>query len=247
MRVGVYVDGFNLYYGARQICGRGTPGWRWLDIRALASTLIAARTNWPGATVERLVYCTATIDPTSNPSGHADQQTYLKAIRAGGTADEIAYGHYVSRVKTAPLATRGPNGRPLLTHPQWPVTIQDGAGGAFPSALFMVSYADREEKGSDVNVAAHLLLDIFNHRIDAAVVISNDSDLAFPPAEARKLVPVGTVNPSSAYLATDLRGKAADGIGGHWWRQLAPADYKAHQLPDPVTGSAAAYHRPIGW
>ncbi|HEY7200404.1 MAG TPA: NYN domain-containing protein, partial [Candidatus Dormibacteraeota bacterium] len=31
MRVGVYVDGFNLYYGARGLCGRGTAGWRWLD------------------------------------------------------------------------------------------------------------------------------------------------------------------------------------------------------------------------
>jgi len=150
--------------------------------------------------------CTATIDPASNPSGFADQQTYLKAIKAGGIVDEIAYGHYVSRVKTAPLAIRGPKGRPVLTHPQWPVTVQDGGRDASPTAIFMVSYADREEKGSDVNVVAHLLLDVFNHRVDAAVVVSNDSDLAFPLAEARKLVPLGTVNPSSAYLATDLRG-----------------------------------------
>jgi hypothetical protein len=247
MRVGVYVDGFNLYYGARQMCGRGLPGWRWLDIRALASDLIGGRTNWPGAHVQRLVYCTATIDPASNPSGYADQQTYLKALKAGGTADEIAYGHYVSRVKTAPLATRGPKGRPVLTHPEWPVTVQDGNGAALPTALFMVSYADREEKGSDVNVVAHLLLDIFNRRIDAAVVISNDSDLAFPLGEARKLVPMGTVNPSAAYLATDLRGTADEGVGRHWWRQLATADYTSHQLPNPVKGSAATYHRPSGW
>src|SRR2546429_612057 len=104
----------------------------------------------------------------------------------------------------------------------------------------------REEKGSDVNVVAHLLLDIFNHRVDAAVVVSNDSDLAFPLAEARKLVPVGTVNPSGAYLATDLRGTAGEGVGRHWWRQLTPADYTAHQLPNPGKGAAAAYHPPSG-
>jgi hypothetical protein len=247
MRVGVYVDGFNLYYGARLVCGRGTPGWRWLDMRALASNLVAGRTNWPNARVQRLVYCTATVDPVSHPSAFADQQTYLKAIKATGTVDEISYGHYVSRVKTAPLATRGPKGRPVLTHPQWPVAIQDGAGSAFPTAIFMVSYADREEKGSDVNVVAHLLLDIFNRRIDAAVVISNDSDLAFPLVEARKLVPVGTVNPSSAYLATDLRGTAGDGVGRHWWRQLTSADYMAHQLSDPVTSRTTTYRRPAGW
>jgi hypothetical protein len=95
----------------------------------------------------------------------------------------------------------------------------------------MVSYADREEKGSDVNVVAHLLLDIFNRRIDAAVVISNDSDLAFPLFEARKLVPVGTVNPSSAHLATDLRGTAGDGIGRHL---VAPVDPRGlHGAPAP--------------
>lgn len=247
MRVGVYIDGFNLYYGARQMCGRGTAGWRWLDLRTLATDLVAARTNWVGAFIERIVYCTATIDQLSNPSGYADQQTYLKALKAGGTVDEIAYGYYISRVKAAPLATRDLKGKPILTHPRWPVVIQDPAGAAFPNAVFMVSYAHREEKGSDVNVASHLLLDIFNHRIDAASVISNDSDLAFPLAEARKLVPLGTVNPSPAHLAGDLRGTATDGVGRHWWRQLVPNDYTNHQLPDPVTGAAVTYPKPAGW
>jgi hypothetical protein len=49
-----------------------------------------------------------------------------------------------------------------------------------PDAIFMVSVADREEKGSDVNVATHLLTDVCEQKIDAAVVISNDSDLALP-------------------------------------------------------------------
>lgn len=38
MRIGVYIDGFNLYYGARGLCGRSTPGWRWLNLRSLAAT-----------------------------------------------------------------------------------------------------------------------------------------------------------------------------------------------------------------
>jgi len=46
VRVGVYVDAFNLYYGARTLCGRGTPGWRWLDIRTLVSDLVAAQVSW---------------------------------------------------------------------------------------------------------------------------------------------------------------------------------------------------------
>jgi hypothetical protein len=31
--------------------------------------------------------------------------------------------------------------------------------------------------------------------VDAAIVVSNDSDLRFPLVEARQRVPIGTVNP----------------------------------------------------
>ena len=69
MRIGVYVDGFNLYYGARSLCGRGTPGWRWLDLRGLAAHLVGrarklvwrprvvraagARYSWPTSVIRR--------------------------------------------------------------------------------------------------------------------------------------------------------------------------------------------------
>ena len=54
-----------------------------------------------------------------------------------------------------------------------------------PNAVFMVSVARREEKGSDVTEAADLLLDVLERRVDAAVMISNDSDLQFPVKTAR--------------------------------------------------------------
>jgi hypothetical protein len=44
----------------------------------------------------------------------------------------------------------------------------------------MVSHVHREEKGSDVNVGAHLLLDILQGDVEAAIVVSNDSDLSVP-------------------------------------------------------------------
>jgi hypothetical protein len=37
-----------------------------------------------------------------------------------------------------------------------------------------------DEKGSDVNLASHLLMDGFNKSYDTAIVISNDSDLFTP-------------------------------------------------------------------
>jgi hypothetical protein len=243
VRIGVYVDGFNLYYGGRALCGRGTSGWRWLDLRALASSLIGRRTNWADAELARLVYCTARIDGPSNPSGQADQDVYLKALLAAKSVDLIEYGTYVARVKTAPLAVKDRDGRPELVTPSWPVVIQDGQGGAVEDAVFMVSYANREEKGSDVNVASHLLIDVLGGSVDGAVVISNDSDLRFPVGQARARVPVGVVNPSPNHLAGALRSEPNTGAGRHWWVRLTPADLRAHQLPDP----AGAYRRPDGW
>ena len=99
--------------------------------------------------------------------------------------------------------------------------VQDGHGGSVDAAVFMVSYASREEKGTDVNLAAHLLLDVLGGAVDGVLVISNDSDLRFPVEQARLHVPVGIINPSHNYLAGDLRGLPADGAGGHWWARLA--------------------------
>lgn len=107
----------------------------------------------------------------------------------------------------------------------------------------MVSYASREEKGSDVILAAHLLLDVLGGTVDGAVVISNDSDLRFPVEQARRHIPVGIVNPSHNYLAGDLRGDPGDGAGRHWWARLSCSDLHSHQLPDP----AGPYRRPAGW
>jgi hypothetical protein len=131
----------------------------------------------------------------------------------------------------------------LLVQSAPPVLVQTAAGVRVPSAKFMVSVALREEKGSDVNVASHLLLDVLSKTVDAAIVISNDSDLKFPIQQARSRVPVGTVNPSRAQLAGDLRGLPTDGVGGHFWRQLSAADFTAHQLPSSVGGVS----RPPGW
>ena len=215
--------------GAGLTCAAWLPAW-------------PAAASWSGAEVVRVVYCTARIDAATNPSGQADQDIYLKALVEAASVDHIEFGTYVAHVKTAPLARRDPQGRPELVVPDWPVMVQDGHGNPVHGAVFMVSYASREEKGSDVNVAAHLLLDVLGGAVDGALVISNDSDLRFPIARARLRVPVGVINPSPSYLAGDLRG-TPDACAGHWWARLSCADLKAHQLPDPV----GPYHRPSGW
>jgi hypothetical protein len=83
MRVGVYIDGYNLYYGSRSIMGgSGRPGWRWLNLRQMARNVVAQRSRWAQAHISRVVYCTARISGGANPSAQQDQDVYLRALVA---------------------------------------------------------------------------------------------------------------------------------------------------------------------
>lgn len=239
----MYVDGFNLYFGAREQCGHGSAGWRWLDIRSLIAGALPSGWRANDAVIERVVYCTARVSGIDDPSTPRDQNVYLRALRASGSVDHIEYGNFVRRVKPAMLAVRDERGRPQLVSSQWPVMVHNRLGDEVNDARFLVSVLNREEKGSDVNVAAHLLLDVLRSHVDAAVVVSNDSDLELPLRWSREQVPVGVVNPGPKQLAGKLRGRATDGVGGHWWERLSVEAYKAHQLPDPV----GKIGKPYGW
>lgn len=149
-----------------------------------------------------------------------------------------------ARVKTGLLATEDPKtGRPVICTSQWPVMVQDAASSPVPSARFMVKYLHLDEKGSDVNVASHLLSDVLGGEVEAAVVVSNDSDLSYPIRRARDLVPVGLVNPHGGRFAGALSAPKTAGVGNHWFRQLFRNDFTSHQLPAAVAG----YRRPMGW
>jgi uncharacterized LabA/DUF88 family protein len=67
----VYIDGFNLYYGA---CRRADR--KWLDVEALCARLL------PNDELGEIAYCTATIKKdVSNPEKQDRQRLYLGALR----------------------------------------------------------------------------------------------------------------------------------------------------------------------
>ena len=245
MKVGVYIDGFNLYHGGMGLCGKKNSGWRWLDLRALAADLLCRSTSWKTANIDRVVYCTAAISGASDPQGQQRQDAYLKALVASRGVDRMELGYFTEDVRRAPLATADSRGRPVLvtSRPSWPCVIKDSSGRDVHNVTLMVQYAHREEKGSDVNVATHLLLDTLQSKIDGAIVISNDSHLALPITKAKTRIPIGVVNPSRNYTAGALQGRPSDGVGGHWWYKLTCADFTSHQLPDLCSG----YSKPQGW
>ena len=241
MRVGFYVDGFNLYYGASAQLG-STPGWRWLDLRALAERYA----SWKGAVVHRVVYCTARVNDPDDPDQIQRQDFYLRALQQHGSVDVLEEGYYSSWAKESvmtaePAGTRAPS---VMRDPQsrlsWSpdLRIRRNATG-----MIFATVRKREEKGSDVNVASHLLADVLQGHVDAAIVVSNDSDLGLPIRIARDHVPTGVINPGKKPLAGALKGDASDGVGRHWWRRLDSLELQRCQLPDPVAGVS----KPATW
>lgn len=236
MRVGLYVDAFNVYYGGRALCGRGTAGWRWLDLAGLTMSLIDPQL-WTEAELTKIAYCTALRDREGDASTLTDQNTYIGALQHHSSILTVVNGLFAPRTKSGFLVDSSDAARRVPSPgasriPSWlPIAEVPGPGGRRELRAWVSTF---EEKGSDVNLATHLLIDVLTDQVDAAVVFSNDSDLRLPLEQARLRVPVGTVNPRRNPTAHALRGDRASGAGKHWWRRLTSDHLLEHQLPDPV-------------
>ncbi len=109
-----------------------------------------------------------------------------------------------------------------------------------------------EEKGSDVNLGAHLLLDGFLNRYEAAIVITGDSDLVTPIHMACHELgkPVGVLNPQRLSgpgcrperKSAGLQKAAAFYKNGVTWNQLLTA-----QFANPLCDSHGTFSKPATW
>lgn len=109
-----------------------------------------------------------------------------------------------------------------------------------------------EEKGSDVNLAAHLLLDGFRGKYECAIVVSGDSDLVTPIRMVRDELkkPVGILNPQRLSGPNCRHPRKNAGLqhaasfyqNGVTWAQLHAA-----QFPDNMTDATGAFHKPPTW
>jgi uncharacterized LabA/DUF88 family protein len=219
MRTIVYVDGFNLYF--RLLVNR--PALKWLDVKKLAEALLS-----PTNTVAGVKYYTARVSGRFDPLAPARQQVYLDALR---TVPEISIhmGTFLSSEKFAELV-KPPEFRPRI--PPLPQPWPD-----------VVKVVKVEEKGSDVNLASHLLFDAFKGNFDVAAVLSNDSDLVEPIRIVTKEIgkPVGLLSPVPN--PTSVLGQVASFV-----RRISVSDVGASQFPDPVTGSeGTSFYKPSSW
>jgi hypothetical protein len=147
IRTYVYIDGFNFYYGAV----KDTP-YKWLDFKRLLTLLLDKKHK-----IESIKYFTARVSGKTDPDQPIRQKTYIRALEKTIPELSVYYGHFLSHNVYRPLA-----------HP-----IDKRV---FQKTIKFVQVIKTEEKGSDVNLAIHLLNDAWKGLYDSAIVISNDSD-----------------------------------------------------------------------
>lgn len=171
----------------------------------------------PQNALVRIKYFTARIRPSGrDPAVDRRQTAYLRALSACCPRVEILYGHFLRHRVTMENACPPP--------PQ-------------------VAVWKNEEKGSDVNLAVHMLNDAWQDAYDCAVVVSNDSDLSEALRLVRRLPRkiIGLVTPGAPARRTSAElAKYADFV-----KQIRPWALKACQLPDRVEGTTI--RRPRDW
>lgn len=210
----VYVDGFALYKGLLQ---RNHPQYKWLDPVALADRLLR------GFAVRQVRYFTAKLLPTTNdPQIVLRQQVYLRAL---STLDRlnIHYGRYVRNKVSLPL------------HPEQ----LDDSG-----RVITVKVKRPEEKGTDVSMAAHMLLDAFRDEADYYIILTNDSDLAEPIRILRQEMrrKVGLISVAGPNYNAELRKHGLDLV-----RQIRRGTLQASQLPEVIADQYGKIHKPQAW
>ncbi len=209
MRTYVYVDGFNLFYGIL----KKSP-YKWLNLKKLCQNILREEYS-----IESINYYTARVSDTINPGSSKRQQIYINALQ---TIPELKvhYGNFIFHEKYLRKVERP----------------KDSKKGNFHKApeLLTKEYAlvlHPEEKGSDVKLATHLLNDAWNNRYDAAIVITNDTDLVEPMKlvlrERKKQVIV--VNPTKNKVAGSIRK-----IKPTFVTQLSSKRLKEAQFPDNI-------------
>lgn len=170
----------------------------------------------PNDSIEVVKYFTARVSGRPhNPSAPIDQQVYLRALRTIPNL-EIILGHFLTH--SVPM---------MLT-------------GVTPPKRVWVDKT--EEKGSDVNLAAHLVRDAFQKNFELAVIITNDSDLAEPVRIVTKELgmPVGILNPHEHHSVT-LKPLAT------FVKRIRQSHLIACQFPPTLTDKKGAFSKPTSW
>lgn len=226
VRCWIYVDGFNFYHGAAK-----RTGLKWIDLLALSQRLR------PHDRIERIKYFTALVERRTDATDQPQRQRiYWRALETLGCVERIE-GRFTRWHKWMPVYTSVLS---LETQEEQGVNVI----GVRPQ---MVKVLRSEEKGSDVNLAAHLVHDAHQtdpaRTFECALVLSTDSDLAeairLVTQEVRKPVWVCRPNPKSKTGELERVATAVFNLKTH--------DLQASLFADTLTDARGSFSKPTGW
>ena len=187
--------------------------------------------------VSKIYYFTAKVDARPHDPDQPNRQlAYLQAL-ATLPRVEVHFGNFMSSVVSQAVVETDPNTGRWLRNGGKPVLNLDEEG--HPAKVWVLK---SEEKGSDVNLASHLLRDAYNERCTCAAIISNDSDLLTPIRMAKDdcgLV-IGLIPPRSKG-SVELKALADF--------KLEPRKHflEQAQFPDVVSTPTGQVHKPEHW
>jgi len=199
----VYIDALNLYYRALRFTTH-----KWLNLETLATATLPVACNIVG-----INYYYAPVSGRTDAGAPGRQNVYLRALKTSPLVS-VHKGNFLAKEVWAGLA-RTREFRP----PHWFAWI-------YPRPV-VVRVWKTEEKGSDVNLGAHLVRDAFQGKFETAAVLTNDTDLVEPiriVVEECKL-PVILMTPVNQPAASLMR-YAAD--VRHIGPYLGPSQFPKH-------------------
>lgn len=230
-KTGIYIDGYNLYYGRL----RGTP-FKWLDVVLFFEILLRQRDQ--NEKVERINFFTAPALATFATHGTASvdaQSAYLRALKAKyDVRFEAIYGNHSFDRHGTLLPTFVPN------HPY--------------DKTNRVRVWKLEEKKTDVNLAISMYRDACRGLYDRIILVSNDSDAA-PALEAIRQdfseIMIGVVTPAhppalGAMAQRRVSGSLAN--QAHWTiAYIDDNQLQNAQLPSKVLTKKKPVMKPGHW
>ena len=187
--------------------------FKWLNIYKLCQLLL------PRNQIVKIKYFTARVSARpKDPDQSNRQELFLRALRTLPNL-EIILGRFLEHEISMPVA-----------HPQ-------------PGSPKTIRVIKTEEKGSDVNIAAHMVNDGHRGLYQVAVVLSNDSDLVEPIKIVRRELglPVGVLNPFIDSPSFEIRKYAT------FVKPIRKGVLSASQFSDELNDAAGKFRKPVSW
>jgi uncharacterized LabA/DUF88 family protein len=230
----VYIDGFNLFYGALK-----GGKYKWLDLEKLC------KFYYPKYDIIKINYFTALVkERKDNKESPINQQIYLRALQTLPSFRKTL-GSFQENIVRRPLISKNKKGirqKILVSFYDLfdrKMTLADDDNYPKPQYVLI---RKTEEKGSDVNLGISLVSDAYKNEFDVAIVVSNDSDLSgalrIVKNELGKTVEI--LNP---YPKTNKKLQKASSNIKYIFSKVLPK----FQFTDELTDKIGKFNKPKSW